>query len=365
MDDAPGRPAERAGLRERKKQRTRQALATAALRLFAERGYEETTIADIAAAADVSPRTFFSYFPSKEDVVFAEIDDRLAEVSERLRRTSGEAPMETIRRSIVDVLEAVVAEHRDYGAVQVALVLERPGLRARALQRLLDAQEAIEALLRELCPGISEIDAVAASGIAVGGMQAVVAHCRREGYDPVSMRTALDRAVDLVENGLVSVDALSRPSPRAPGTGGTEAPGPPVPGLAVPRPAGPAQSAIAMRSRRKPRPLFSTLATLMRPICLVDATWVPPSACASRPTMSTIRTSCTSGGTRLVAVRMMSGISNASARGSVRTSMRRSASTSALHASSTACLNPGGTSRRSKSILALSGSMFPPVTRQP
>lgn len=44
-------------------------------------------------------------------------------------------------------------------------------------------------------------------------MQAVVAHCRREGYDPVSMRTALDRAVDLVENGLVSVDALSRPSP--------------------------------------------------------------------------------------------------------------------------------------------------------
>ncbi|MCP9950745.1 TetR/AcrR family transcriptional regulator [Actinomadura madurae] len=159
------------------------------------------------------PRTFFSYFPSKEDVVFAEIDDRLAEVSERLRRTSGEAPMETIRRSIVDVLEAVVAEHRDYGAVQVALVLERPGLRARALQRLLDAQEAIEALLRELCPGISEIDAVAASGIAVGGMQAVVAHCRREGYDPVSMRTALDRAVDLVENGLVSVDALSRPSP--------------------------------------------------------------------------------------------------------------------------------------------------------
>lgn len=213
MDDAPGRPGEPAGLRERKKQRTRQAIATAALRLFAERGYEETTIADIAAAADVSPRTFFSYFPSKEDVVFAEIDDRLAEVAERLRRTPGESPMETIRRSIVDVLEAVVAEHRDYGAVQVALVLERPGLRARALQRLMDAQEAIEALFRELCPGISEIDAVAAAGIAIGGMQAVVAHCRREGYDPVSMRTALDRAVDLVENGLVSVDALARPSP--------------------------------------------------------------------------------------------------------------------------------------------------------
>ncbi|MES9539277.1 TetR family transcriptional regulator [Spirillospora sp. NPDC049024] len=209
MEEDAGGP----GLRERKKLRTRQAIATAALRLFAERGYEETTIADIAAAADVSPRTFFSYFPSKEDVIFAEIDDRLAEVAERLRPTPGETPMATIRRSIVDVLEAVVAEHRDYGPVQVALILERPALRARALQRMTDAQDAIEALLRELCPGISEIDAVAAAGIAVGGMQAVVAHCRREGYDPLSMRTALDRAVDIVEHGLVSVDALSRPAP--------------------------------------------------------------------------------------------------------------------------------------------------------
>ena len=213
-DRAPGdHDAGRTGLRERKKRRTRQAIATAALRLFAERGYEETTIAEIAAAADVSPRTFFSYFPSKEDVVFAEIDDRLAEVSERLRRTSGETPMETIRRSVIDVLEALVSEHGEYGAVQIALILGRPGLRARALQRMTDAQEKIEALLRDLCPDLSEIDAVVTSGIAIGGMQAVVAHCRREGYDPLSMRTALDRAVDIVEHGLVSVDALSRPSP--------------------------------------------------------------------------------------------------------------------------------------------------------
>ncbi|TYK43772.1 TetR family transcriptional regulator [Actinomadura decatromicini] len=209
MDGGQGR----AGLRERKKQRTRRAIATAALRLFAERGYEETTIADIAAAADVSPRTFFSYFPSKEDVVFAEVDDRLAEVSERLRRTPGESPMDTIRRSVVDVLEAIVTEHGEYGAVQIALILERPGLQARALQRMTHTQEAIEALLRELCPGIAEIDAVAASGIAVGGMQAVIAHCRRAGYDPAAMRAALDRAVDIVEHGLTSVDALSRPSP--------------------------------------------------------------------------------------------------------------------------------------------------------
>ncbi|MFC6880011.1 MULTISPECIES: TetR family transcriptional regulator [Actinomadura] len=205
------------GLRERKKRRTRWAIASAALRLFAERGYEETTIADITAAADVSPRTFFSYFPSKEDVVFTEIDDRLAEVAERLSdRPPGEPPLETIRRCVVDVTEAIVAEHGEYGAVQVRLILERPGLQARALQRLTATQEEIEARLHELCPGIDEIDAVAAAGIAVGGMQAVVVHCRRHGYEPASMRAALDRALTIVEHGLGSLTALTAPSEGAP-----------------------------------------------------------------------------------------------------------------------------------------------------
>ncbi|MFB4317417.1 TetR family transcriptional regulator [Actinomadura sp. 21ATH] len=210
--------AEEPGLRERKKRRTRSALATAALRLFAERGYEETTIADIAAAADVSPRTFFSYFPSKEDVVFAEVDDRLDEVAERLaRREPGETPLETVRQSVVDVLETLVSEHGAYGTVQVRLILERPGLRARAMQRLTEIQDEIRARLHELCPDIGEIEAVAAAGIAVGGMQAVIVHCREQGYDPLSTRTALDRALAIVEHGLGSIAALTAPAPPAGG----------------------------------------------------------------------------------------------------------------------------------------------------
>jgi len=61
-----------AGLRERKKQRTQETIVTVALELFAERGYQQTTVAEIAEAAEVSKGTVFAYFPSKEDIVFAD-----------------------------------------------------------------------------------------------------------------------------------------------------------------------------------------------------------------------------------------------------------------------------------------------------
>jgi AcrR family transcriptional regulator len=90
------------GLRERKKQRTRETIARAAHELFAERGYHATTLPDIAEAADVSTRTIFAYFPSKEDILFSDfaaMKDALAQAL--AERPEGEEALETVREFIL------------------------------------------------------------------------------------------------------------------------------------------------------------------------------------------------------------------------------------------------------------------------
>src|SRR2546428_10560990 len=90
------------GLRERKKQRTRETIARAAHELFAERGYHATTLPDIAEAADVSTRTIFAYFPSKEDILFSDF----TLLKEALAQALAEGPqdedaLETVRKFIL------------------------------------------------------------------------------------------------------------------------------------------------------------------------------------------------------------------------------------------------------------------------
>src|ERR1700730_3757057 len=86
------------GLRERKKQKTRDAIIKVALELFAERGYEQTTIAEIAEAAEVSPRTIFAYFPSKEDILFWHLPEKQERLAQALReRPDGATTLDVLR----------------------------------------------------------------------------------------------------------------------------------------------------------------------------------------------------------------------------------------------------------------------------
>jgi AcrR family transcriptional regulator len=116
------------GLRERKKQRTREQIIEAAMRLFAERGYQATTIADIATAADVAPRTFFSYFPSKEAVVFHNVERDLDGLASTLRdRLPGETALDALRRWIDAMFDSWMAEE-DEALLRKRLCREDEGL---------------------------------------------------------------------------------------------------------------------------------------------------------------------------------------------------------------------------------------------
>src|SRR5437660_12672457 len=90
------------GLRERKKQQTRQTIAQAAHRLFAERGFDAVTVAEVARAADVSEGTVFNYFPTKEDLVYRRMEAFEQELLDALRtRPAGESILTAFGRFVL------------------------------------------------------------------------------------------------------------------------------------------------------------------------------------------------------------------------------------------------------------------------
>lgn len=116
--------------RERKRAQTRQRLQEQALRLFTERGYDATTVEQIAAAAGVSHMTFFRYFPTKEDVVLSDSYDPMLVALIR-GRPRGERPVARIHAGIREGLAAIYTDAREALLVRTRLVLRTPALRAR------------------------------------------------------------------------------------------------------------------------------------------------------------------------------------------------------------------------------------------
>lgn len=189
---------EKQGLRERKKQRTRQALIEAAVRLFEEKGYDDVTVAEIADAAEVSARTFFLHFPAKEDVLLADADVRvdlaLQVISER--RDREELP-EVLVRATEQMI--VSAWDGDLAALRARLAASVPTLQARLLQRYLTAQaELAHALHRAFPDRLDTITASALTGAMVGAVSASALAALRHGDGPDEVRDAMRQAVALV-----------------------------------------------------------------------------------------------------------------------------------------------------------------------
>jgi AcrR family transcriptional regulator len=109
----------RPSLRQRKKDRTHHDIAEAAWALFLQRGYEQTSVNEIADRANVAPRTFFRYFPTKEAVLFPEIDEALDGVAQEFRRRPASEPIMVSLFESLDVLARALAS-RD--AERMALV---------------------------------------------------------------------------------------------------------------------------------------------------------------------------------------------------------------------------------------------------
>lgn len=126
------------GLRERKKLKTKEAIQREALRLFQQQGYETTTIEQIAAAAEISPSTFFNYFPTKEDVVIFDRYDPMLE-SFILALPQDEPLSRSIERALTMFASAIEAD-RDTILVRAKLGLEVPEVRARFWEELERAQ---------------------------------------------------------------------------------------------------------------------------------------------------------------------------------------------------------------------------------
>ena len=188
------------GLRERKKRQTRRALADAALRLFAEQGYEQTTIAQIAAAAEVAPRTFFSYFPTKEDVLFGDTDERVDLIREAIAdRPPGSSVTDVLHDAVTRIFTSPAGMFGPDRAIRVRLVLDHPELRAKALHRILAVHHEVADWLRAAHPDrLDGTLADTAAGALVGGLiGTALAGLLRD--DPITQIQAdLTRAVDLL-----------------------------------------------------------------------------------------------------------------------------------------------------------------------
>lgn len=168
--------------------------------LFESQGYNETTIADIAAAAGVAPRTFFSYFASKDELLFDEAETRIgAAYTAIAERRSDDSVGEVLLRSLGDVIEAGHDFGGRHGELRARLIQTVPAIRGRALQLQVDAQREIARQLHDAYSDeLDQITIGAVVGAFVGAVNGAVQAMYDTGApaDPATRSAVLRRAVE-------------------------------------------------------------------------------------------------------------------------------------------------------------------------
>jgi AcrR family transcriptional regulator len=221
-----GAMREEQGLRARKKRQTRELIADTAGRLFAERGFDAVTVAQVARAADVSEGTVFNYFPTKEDLFYGDMEAFEAELVDAVRqRRAGESVLSAFRRFVLErsgrLADEAVAE---VIAAAARVVGTSPALQAREREVVAAATDALAALLAEETGAGDDVEPWTVANALMGVQRALVVHVRaqvlggRRGPElAAAARSQAARAFARLEAGLGGYATRPR-RPADPGT---------------------------------------------------------------------------------------------------------------------------------------------------
>ena len=200
------------GLRETKKLQTRQEIADEAMRLFAARGFDHVTVAEVAAAAGISEKTVFNYLPTKEDLFFDEVPKREQAIVDAIRgREPGETIFAALRRLQVEECPRLCSPGF---AIFARIIEESTALQAKELEVMARfAQVLAETIQGEL--QIDERDARIAAGLLVSVHRQVFRAARKQALagkqGPAAvrrLRADLERAYELLEHGLGDLEGM-------------------------------------------------------------------------------------------------------------------------------------------------------------
>jgi AcrR family transcriptional regulator len=202
------------GLRERKKRRTRELIADTARRLFVERGFDRVTVAEVARAADVSEKTVFNYFPTKEDLFYWRMEEFEKELLDAIRkRAPGDSFLEAFGRFVLQ-RRGLLAKQDPAGAEYLArltrMISESPALLAREAQVFDRYTASLAALMaEETGAGVDDVEPWVAANALMGVHRALIDYSRKRILEGArnpglsrSVRSQGKRALSALDEGL-------------------------------------------------------------------------------------------------------------------------------------------------------------------